>query len=351
VDLAAAAAADPAAEQRAQTTPLASQGLFDEDPASMRPASMPQPQQPYPSVPPMPASAAPASAPPASMPYTPAPAAVISSHPAAVAGPSATSSQVTALPEKRGNGKVIAILLGGVVAAAAVAAGVVVYAKHKNDQLARAAAAAQAAQPVAAAKVDEPKPVAAAEPAPAEPAADPNALPTATPVDGKIAMAPKGGSPRAGGKHGDAPAPKAEPAAEAKLSSKDLPSQAAGPEGDLGKAIKDAAGTGKMNEQTPAAAANGPQFAAGSVPQKPSQGAVTGAIGAVLPQARACLGPDDPVSYASVTFASAGNAQSVGLTGGAAGKPSESCIKAALMKAHVAPFAEPTYTARITVRH
>lgn len=108
---------------------------------------------------------------------------------------------------------------------------------------------------------------------------------------------------------------------------------------------------GKPIQATPAAGNTGPQFAAGTVPQKPSQGAVTGAIGAVLPGARACLGPDDPVSRAAITFTSTGTVQSVSVSGGAAGKPAEGCIKGALGKAKVAPFAEPTYTANITVRH
>ncbi|MEA2746282.1 MAG: hypothetical protein QOI41_425, partial [Myxococcales bacterium] len=64
-----------------------------------------------------------------------------------------------------------------------------------------------------------------------------------------------------------------------------------------------------------------------------------------------CLGPDDPVSRASITFTSAGTVQSVNVTGGAVGKPAEACIKGALGKAKVAPFAEATYTANITVRH
>jgi hypothetical protein len=50
-------------------------------------------------------------------------------------------------------------------------------------------------------------------------------------------------------------------------------------------------------------------------------------------------------------FASGGNVQSVSVSGAAAGKPAEACIKGALMKAKVTPFAEPTYTANITVRH
>jgi len=77
---------------------------------------------------------------------------------------------------------------------------------------------------------------------------------------------------------------------------------------------------------------------------------VTGAIGAVLPEARACLGPDDPVSRAHVTFASSGSVQSITVTGGAAGKPQEACIKAALGKAKVPPFAESGFGANFTIR-
>jgi hypothetical protein len=78
---------------------------------------------------------------------------------------------------------------------------------------------------------------------------------------------------------------------------------------------------------------------------------VTGALGAVLPAARACLGPDDPISRAVVVFGSSGVVQSVSVSGGAAGKPAEACIKGALMKAKVAPFAEATYSAPVTIRH
>jgi hypothetical protein len=102
---------------------------------------------------------------------------------------------------------------------------------------------------------------------------------------------------------------------------------------------------------TPAAASTGANAAAGNVPQKPSQGAVTGALGAVLSGARGCLGPDDPISRASVVFSSAGTVQSVNVSGASAGKPAEACIKGALMKAKLQPFAEPTYTANITIRH
>jgi hypothetical protein len=66
--------------------------------------------------------------------------------------------------------------------------------------------------------------------------------------------------------------------------------------------------------------------------------------------ARACLGPDDPVSHAQITFQSLGIVQSVAITGGAAGKPAEACVRAALMRAKVGPFAQPTFTYTVTVR-
>jgi hypothetical protein len=69
-----------------------------------------------------------------------------------------------------------------------------------------------------------------------------------------------------------------------------------------------------------------------------------------MPGARACLGPDDAVSHATVTFKSDGSVQSVAISGGAAGKPAEGCIRAALSKARVQPFVQPTFTAPATVR-
>jgi hypothetical protein len=106
--------------------------------------------------------------------------------------------------------------------------------------------------------------------------------------------------------------------------------------------------SGKEKEGVPAAALSG---GAGDLPQHPSQGAITGALGGVLPAARRCLGPDDPVSRAAIVFASSGSVQSVTVSGAAAGTPAEACIKDALGKAKVPPFAEPTSTANITVRH
>ena len=340
VDLAAAAAADPGAEVRAQSTPLASQGLFDDEPLSIRPppASL---SQPVPSIPPMPVSMAPGSMP-ASMPVA---SGVASSQNLAHAPASAPA--VYAAPSKKGNGAVIALVFGGLVAASAAAAGVFFVMKHKTPAPAPVAVvdapAAQKPATATPATPDTTAAVASNDTAPPDTNTDPNALPGAKAKPGALAAKP-------GAMAATTPAAPKEDG-PAKLTEKDLAAQKTGAAGGLGDAIANSVGPGEKGEQTPAAGSTGPQFAAGTVPQKPSQGAVTGALGSVLPGARACLGPDDPVSYASITFGSGGSVQSVSVSGGAAGKPAESCIKGALGKAKIAAFAEPTYTARITVRH
>ena len=117
VDLAMAAQADPHAAIRAQTTPLASDGLFDDEPASIRPGpvSVPQQQlqQPAPSLPP-PSGAG------ISVGASGAPSAPIS----LAAGASvASSAHRPVVATKKGNGAVIALVFGGLVAAGAIAAG------------------------------------------------------------------------------------------------------------------------------------------------------------------------------------------------------------------------------------
>lgn len=131
------------------------------------------------------------------------------------------------------------------------------------------------------------------------------------------------------------PAPTATPSASANLQT--LMQQAAG----VTSSPTATAATTATGEGAPAP---------GSVPLKPSQGAIQGALGAALPSARGCLGPDDPISHATITFKSDGSVQSVGVTGGAAGKPAEACIRGALSKARITPFAQPTFTATATVR-
>lgn len=355
VDLAAAAASDPHASERAQTTPLASAGLFDDEPHSVRPGPV---AQPVPTIPPMPASMPPASQPVASA------AAPISSAPVSAAAPSASapmaalasqSAPTAAQPEKKGGGgKVIAGVFAVVALAAAAAGGFVVLKGHQAKTAAEAVAMNDTKPAPKADTTPAPTqtaPIAEAPAAPSEPGTDLNALPTA--ADSKSAKI----TPRATGGARPAAAAKAEPAAakpdapkeEPKVAQKDIP-QATGPVGALGDEMRKAVGANE--NQTPAAGpAGGGGPAAGTVPQKPSQGAITGALGAVLPEARRCLGPDDPISRASVVFGSNGTVQSVSVSGGAVGKPAEACIKGALMKAKVAPFAEATYSAPVTIRH
>jgi hypothetical protein len=111
-------------------------------------------------------------------------------------------------------------------------------------------------------------------------------------------------------------------------------------------------GTATAATPTPAAANNDSSQGSspGNVPLKPSLGAVQGALGAVVPGARGCLGPDDAVSRAMVTFQSDGSVQRVAVSGGAVGTPAEGCIRSALSKAHVPPFAQPTYASPVTIR-
>ncbi|HXN30599.1 MAG TPA: hypothetical protein VN894_02010 [Polyangiaceae bacterium] len=89
---------------------------------------------------------------------------------------------------------------------------------------------------------------------------------------------------------------------------------------------------------------------AGDVPIKPAMGAVQGAVGTVLPATRYCLGPDDAISHATITFKSDGSVQNVAIVGPAAGQPAEACIRSRLMTARVPPFSSPTFTWTVTVR-
>jgi hypothetical protein len=358
VDLAAASASDPHGAMRAQSTPLASAGLFDEDPASVRQAAFAA--QPAPSMPPMPASMPPASMPPASMPpasFGPASAAPYSapmSMPAHQASSSVSSSMTAAAPQKKGSGAVIALVVGGVVALTAAAAGGFLYVRSHAPASEPAAATTPAETPAAAAPIVEAAPakeeeteeVAANDES--EETLDSNDLPSAT--GAKVASA-KATLRTPSAKPEAKAAAKAEPKEEAaKISQKDLPTAAAGSAGGLGDEMAKAVGANDGQPAAVPAAGNAGPAARGNVPQKPSQGAVTGALGAVLPQARACLGPDDPISRASVVFASSGAVESVKVSGHAAGKPAEGCIKTALSRAKLTPFAEASYTAPVTIR-
>ncbi len=338
IDLAAVAAASepqlssvPAPVSATPAPPLATAGLFDDEPNSVRPPPI-SVAQPIPTMPPMPAASL-------------APALVATHTPVAASAPQAQAIQAEAGSDKK-TGKLVAIVFGAVALAAAAAGTFVVMSGHQAAQQQAVVAMADKPAPArtaeaAPAKAPEPAPTAEAAPAPADNATDLSALPAVAAA--KAAQA----APRSGAAKPATAKPEAKD--DVKVASKDLPPPATGPVGALGDEMRKAVGA---NDAVPAAGpagVSGP--AAGSVPQKPSQGAITGALGAVLPEARRCLGPDDAISRASVVFGSNGTVQNVNVSGGAAGKPAEACIKGALMKAKVAPFAEATYSAPVTIRH
>lgn len=85
--------------------------------------------------------------------------------------------------------------------------------------------------------------------------------------------------------------------------------------------------------------------------ERPSTGAVSAALGPVLMSARSCVAGQDSGPRATVTFdGPTGRVKSVTLDSSAAGSPAESCIRSALMGARLPPFADPTFTASVTVR-
>jgi hypothetical protein len=68
-----------------------------------------------------------------------------------------------------------------------------------------------------------------------------------------------------------------------------------------------------------------------------------------MSSARACFNADDPPSRANVTFQSDGSVKSIHVTGFAAGKPQEQCVKGMLGKARLSPFSDPTYSVPVPI--
>ena len=127
--------------------------------------------------------------------------------------------------------------------------------------------------------------------------------------------------------------------------------KAARSEKSLGEQIEEAAGS----DQAPSPGASSPEDTVptnpdGVVPVYPSLGAIHSALGRALQEAQACVEGDVPISHARVTFNSTGTVQDVSVTGWAAGKPAEACVREALTKPRVAPFLQPTYAVPVTIR-
>ena len=137
------------------------------------------------------------------------------------------------------------------------------------------------------------------------------------------------------------PTPSAPPAASAATPPPGAP-------GDLAEEMrKRVGGAASSDAPTKDAEKEGPA----ANQSKPSNGAVAGALGAVRGAAKACVEDLEGVTRVNVVFKSDGSVASVSVSGVAAGKSAEACVRAAVMKAKVAPFTDPTYSASFTIRN
>lgn len=87
----------------------------------------------------------------------------------------------------------------------------------------------------------------------------------------------------------------------------------------------------------------------GGLPDRPSTGAVQAAVGSVMSAARACVA-GGAATPAQISFGSDGSVSSVTVSGPAAGTSAAKCIEAALKRARVAPFTNPSFSLGIWVR-
>jgi hypothetical protein len=233
-------------------------------------------------------------------------------------------------------GTIIGIIGGALAVAACVALFL------KTGQSEAPTSAALAAEKAADAPAAAPK---AAAPAAAAAQANDGAMsPEALAAAPQVAPpeAAKAGGARAalGGAAAPGAAPAAKPAA--------TPSVGAKPEAvvleDDPEPQKPPAAAPKA-EASPEPPLKPAEGSASDVPLKPSAGAVSTALSSVRGGAQACLaGQSDPVT-AVVTFAADGHVLRVNAAG-----PSAACIQAALMKAHIAPFAKESFSATTTIR-
>jgi hypothetical protein len=355
VDLKILASLDPFGAARAKTTPLAAVDLYEDDevvntsdvireeeePSHVSPwgvGARPPSNDPPPGslndlVPDERSSAPPQSAPRAARPNR---AALLAS----------ARAQLHDAPANSGGGLAAhrSTALAWGMAIVAVAAAVLFFVKTRQKDAPVAEVVATAEPPAASAS-------ASAAPPPAPPtAAQTAAAASSAPTTGEkvasadeLPLAPKKQAQTKSGPRPTEDKPKVAVAAKPKEES----SSSSSDPNDLRSEIEKRAGSKEPKQE--AADSTGSQSSS-SLPQRPSGGEITGAINAALPNARACLGPDDPVSYATIVFDSSGKVSSVTVSGGAEGKPAEQCIRTAMGHVKVQPFAESSFTARATVR-
>lgn len=185
-------------------------------------------------------------------------------------------------------------------------------------------AAAVANAPIARPKLPNETPPKAAEPTPAEPLAAAQPAPSAPAIEPAPAAASQPEPP--------APAPTPAPTPEATSPT------------DLGAAIHAAAVPRDPNDTSASSRAEaGPSAAQ----LRPSAGALTSALRAVMPEARSCIANDPNPRNGLLVFKSDGTVARIDMYGT---KPEDDCIRSALTKAKVAPFHDELYSMRFTVR-
>ncbi|MDB5219682.1 MAG: Fe-S oxidoreductase, partial [Myxococcaceae bacterium] len=311
-----AAAALPASSQLAPRRPTLAPPVMTPAPGTVRTSSASKPTA---------AVAAPA----ATAPALAAPIREPNESLAGVSAPTATSSR---------RGYVVAVAVAMLLCASAVG-----YRASRNGA-SPAATASTAARSEPAAKPATRGPVEAQPATAAAPEIGASDLPSApSPAEeqGAARSVPAGHGNTAGAARArnDQPARPVDP----KVSALVLPDSPTRDPSDLGAAMRGAVGA-NAQAVDPATVA-GPASSARTL--RPAPGAVVGAINGVLSAARACLGQDDPITHASVTFKNDGTVSSVDISGD---RPTNGCVRASLSKAHIEPFADDKFVTRVTVR-
>jgi hypothetical protein len=252
---------------------------------------------------------------------------------------SAATSTATALAASRSEAPAAPRRRGALVALLAVAAmvGIFAFVRSRSSSNTGTVVAAATA-PTNTATVERPS-----APPPAE-APSASAEPTAEEPAPVASAAPSASAAKTAHHGGAVVAKKADPAAAATLTEGALEAQGPSTAGDLGDAMRGAVGA---KDKAPAEAKETTSSGPNASQVRPSPGAVVGALGSVMPAARACLTPDDPARSGTIVFKSDGTVARVDIKGS---KPEDDCVRDALSKAKVAPFVEETFSTRVTVR-
>ncbi len=258
----------------------------------------------------------------------PPPPSAPSAEPAPASAPVRASATLPPPPAKRG----VLPVAGAMVLALALATGALFWSTRRPSSV--------AVTPIPAATIEPAAPATpvTASPAPAEVATGVSDLPSVDPATA-TSVASSAAPPAIAHVRAHASA-RPEAAVAVSDVTTDAPPSAAG---DLGRAMHDAVGVREdlRKQETNHAGSSGARQL------RPSPGAVVGAINAVLPAARACLGPDDPVRSGVLVFSSEGTVARVELRGQ---RPQDECIRAAMAGARIEPFVDETFSTRITVR-